>query len=270
MSEKELKFQKSSRDVYMIQLKNFEGPFDLLFHLIEKNKLDIYDISISEITDKYMEHILKIRELNLEIASEFIVMASTLLYIKSKSLLPKRKDEEKMEIDSKDDLILRLIEYKKYKNIANILKERQANWSRACYKTPENIKFVDNIKNTSLSKDKLVESYKKVIEENLKRTNNTENKMVKILKKDKVTVKQKIKDIVKKLIEKSSFKFKEVFGKRPKIEIITSFMAILELVKLNKVTVVQEKPFADIIVNKNSKNEDLEIYIKGGENDGDL
>lgn len=265
MSEKDVKL-KGNNDSYIIQLKNFEGPFDLLFHLIEKNKLDIYDISISEITDKYMEHILKIRKLDLEIASEFIIMASTLLYIKSKSLLPSKKDEEKLDIDSKDELILRLIEYKKYKNISTIFKERIKIWSKAYYKEPDNVKC-DN-SNNKLSLDKMIYVYKRMLQNNLRSVNNDENKMVKILKKDKVTVGQKIKDIIRRLIKKSSFKFKEVFGKKTKIEIITGFMAILELIKLNKITVIQEKPFDDIIVNKNLRDEELENYIKGGENDG--
>ena len=103
----------NSIKTYEVQFKDFEGPFDLLFHLIEKNKLDIYDVPIGEITDKYMEYILRMQELDLDIASEFIVMASTLLYIKSKSLLPSSSKDDKsdMEVSSKDELILKLIVY---------------------------------------------------------------------------------------------------------------------------------------------------------------
>ena len=100
---------------YAIKLDNFEGPLDLLCHLIDKNKMDIYDINLSQITDQYIEYIKKMEEQNLEITSEFLVMASTLLYIKSKSLLPKQDVEE--EEVSEEELIRRIIEYKKYKEI---------------------------------------------------------------------------------------------------------------------------------------------------------
>ena len=105
---------------YAIKLENFEGPLDLLCHLIDKNKMDIYDIRISEITDQYIEYIKAMEEMNLEITSEFLIMASTLLYIKSKNLLPSQADEEK-EL-SEEELIRRIIEYKKFKEISKVLK----------------------------------------------------------------------------------------------------------------------------------------------------
>lgn len=252
------------REKYTVQFKNFEGPFDLLFYLIEKNKLDIYDIPIGEITDRYMEHILTMQELDLEIASEFIVMASTLLYIKSRSLLPNKKDEKQqdMEIGSKDELILKLIEYKKYKNVATVLKEKQNYWSRAYYRKPEKFKQERREQYLNLSLEKMVYIYRDMLLKNLNKLNNNTKKMIRILRLEKITVKQKIKDIIKKLIELPSFKFSDVFNRRPKIEIVTSFMAMLELIKVNKIFVVQERPFSDIIINKNSSDEDLVEYAK--------
>ena len=271
MSITKLKLKANSEgDIYTIKFKNFEGPFDLLFHLIEKNKLNIYDIPIGEITDRYMEHIMKMQELNLDIASEFIVMASTLLYIKSKSLLPTKQNEENedMDINSKDELILRLIEYKKYKNMADKLKKMQDYWDKAYYKRAEKISFMRPKEVVSLPFDKMINIYMDLLERNIKKQNDNERKMVRILRLEKITIRQKIKDIVKKLIEVSSFKFGELFNKRPKLEIVTSFMAMLELTKSHKVTVVQEKLFSEIIVNKNSSNEDLESYATREENDG--
>ena len=106
---------------YAIKIENFEGPLDLLCHLIDKNKMDICDVKISNITDQYIDYINKMEELNLEITSEFLIMASTLLYLKSKTLLPV-DNEEKEEI-SEEELLRRIIEYKKYKEITKKLKE---------------------------------------------------------------------------------------------------------------------------------------------------
>ena len=107
-----------------IKIQNFEGPFDLLFHLIEKNKINIYDIPINEITDQYMDYLFKMQELDMEVASEFLVMAATLLHIKSRLLLPNPRQDEKEEIDPREELVLKLVEYKRYKRFTEILKQR--------------------------------------------------------------------------------------------------------------------------------------------------
>ena len=106
---------------YAIKIDNFEGPLDLLCHLIDKNKMNIYDINLSEITDQYLEYLNAMEKMNLEIASEFLVMASTLLYLKSKNLLPKQEEEE--EEITEEELIRRIIEYKKFKEISKVFKE---------------------------------------------------------------------------------------------------------------------------------------------------
>ena len=110
---------------YAIKIENFEGPLDLLCHLIDKNKMNINDIKLNEITDQYIEHINKMEEMNLEVTSEFLVMASTLIYLKSKSLLPKEGDNE--EEISEEELLRRIIEYKKYKEITKNLREMYNN-----------------------------------------------------------------------------------------------------------------------------------------------
>ena len=116
---------------YSIKLDNFEGPLDLLCHLIDKNKMDIYDINLSKITDQYVDYIRQMEQLNLEITSEFLVMSSTLLYLKSKHLLPKVREEE--EELTEEELIRRIIEYKKYKEINKKLKENFLNLINALY-----------------------------------------------------------------------------------------------------------------------------------------
>ena len=124
---------------YAIKIDNFEGPLDLLCHLIDKNKMNIYDINLSEITDQYINYLKEQEKLNLEIASEFIIMASTLLYLKSKNLLPKQEEEE--EEITEEELIRRIIEYKKFKEISKVLKEQYKNNSNRYFKLQEEIKL---------------------------------------------------------------------------------------------------------------------------------
>ena len=124
---------------YSIKIDNFEGPLDLLCYLIDKNKMNIYDVNLTEITNQYIEYLNAMEEMNLEIASEFIVMASTLLYLKSKNLLPKQEEEE--EEITEEELIRRIIEYKSYKEITKKLKENFIQYSKRFYKTAEEIKL---------------------------------------------------------------------------------------------------------------------------------
>ena len=120
---------------YPIKIENFEGPLDLLCHLIDKNKMDICDIKISEIADQYIDYINKMEEMNLEIASEFLIMASALMYLKSKSLLPKENDDE--EELSEEELLIRIIEYKKYKEISTKIRELFIENSKKVFKKPD-------------------------------------------------------------------------------------------------------------------------------------
>ena len=122
---------------YLIKIDKFEGPLDLLIYLIEKNKMDIYDINLTEITEQYIEYLNQMDKLNLEIASEFLVMASSLLYLKSKKLLPKQ--EEETEELTEEELIRRIIEYKKYKEMSAKFKENYLIYSKRITKNPENI-----------------------------------------------------------------------------------------------------------------------------------
>ena len=126
-------------DACIIKLNNFEGPFDLLFHLIEKNKVDIYDIPISEITDQYLDYLFAMQKMDLNVASEFLLMAANLLHIKSRMLLPKVKGETEQgeEKDPRDELAEKLVEYKKYKELSLCLKKLGEEWSKAYYKIPE-------------------------------------------------------------------------------------------------------------------------------------
>ena len=124
-------------DDYRIQLAAFEGPLDLLMHLIEKNKIDIYDIPIAELTRQYMEHLNRMRELDMEIASSFLVMAATLLQIKSRMMLPQQsKEKETAEEDPRQELVARLLEYKKFQQVSELLQGQAVSEARFCAREP--------------------------------------------------------------------------------------------------------------------------------------
>ena len=128
-----------------IKIQNFEGPLDLLYHLIEKNKMSIYDIKIEEITDQYMDYMYNMKTLDIEIASEFLVMAATLLHIKSRLLIPvdkKGKKEGEDDLDPKEELLLRILRYKKYKEFSKVLREQEEYFGKTFFKGPESIEFV--------------------------------------------------------------------------------------------------------------------------------
>ena len=125
---------------YKIKIDNFEGPLDLLCHLIDSNKMDIYEINISDITDQYIEYINAMEKMNLEVTSEFLIMASNLLYIKSKKLLPRQEEAEEML--SEEELIDRIIEYKQYKEITNKFRDMYQENNKIVFRKPEQIKIL--------------------------------------------------------------------------------------------------------------------------------
>jgi len=226
---------------------------DLLFHLIEKNKMDIYDIQIGEVTDQYIEYLGQMESLDLEIASEFLVMASTLLLIKSRMLLPKPQPPGEDPDDLRDQLINSLLEYKKYKECAVELKNREAYYSMMFYKPQEVFKVLTfDIVNKSYPIEVIPEIYADICMRNIKRANPRKEIVNELIMKDKITIRIKIKEIIKFLFDKTKFKFSELFvrGKDTKMDVVTSFMAVLELAKIKKLTIEQKERFGEIIVKK--------------------
>ena len=238
---------------YAIKLDNFEGPLDLLCHLVDKNKMDINKISISEITDQYIEYINKMQELNLDVTSEFILMASTLLFIKSKSLLPKQVEDE-AEL-TEEELVHRIIEYKKYKEISKKLKDFYQIYSKRFYKIPDKIELPARKLEQKFSKDLIEQNYKNLLERNKSKINKNAINIEKIAITETVTVTSKVKDIFKELIKKPKFIFSKLCSakKYTRLETVTAFSGILELTRRNKIRAQQEKNFGDIIVEKASK-----------------
>ena len=239
---------------YAIKIDNFEGPLDLLCHLIDKNKMDIYDINLSEITDQYIQFIKQMEEENLEITSEFLVMATTLLYIKSKNLLPKQDVEE--EEVSEEELIRRIIEYKKYKEITKKLRENFQIYSDRIYKLQEEIELPKQKLEKDYDNKLIPELYSNIIKRNEEKVNVNAQNIEKIAITDTYTVASKVKEMLRVLVKSKKFVFNKMFSikKHNKQEVVTAFSGLLELSRRSKVVTVQEDLFSDILVEKNNKN----------------
>lgn len=242
---------------YELRLDNFEGPLDLLCYLIDKNKMDIYKVSISDITEQYIQYLKSQEELNLEIASEFLVMASTLLLIKSKGLLPKEEEEE--EEITEEELLRRIIEYKKYKEISKVFKERIQLFSKRLYKMPDKVELPKQEIEKEFTMNDIVEKYKKLIEKNENKKNENSINIEKIAVYDSFSVADKVKDIFRELVRKPKFVFNKLFSlkEKPKAEVVTAFSSVLELSRRNKIIAEQEETFGDIVISKR-KRENIE------------
>ncbi|MGB9711280.1 MAG: segregation and condensation protein A [Thermodesulfovibrio sp.] len=224
-----------------VNLPVFEGPLDLLLHLIKQNKIDIYDIPIALITKQYLEYLELMKELDLEIASEFLVMAATLIYIKSKMLLPVQEPEEE---DPRKELVEKLIEYQNFKEASKILKERYEVWSLAFSRSTSKQEefFLEE-----LNIFDLLQALKKILDKPQPRI---------YVPKETIKVEEKIEQILNLLRFKKSIDFYELFKyNSSKLEIIVTFLALLELIKLRIAIAYQEKPFGKILINLEERNE---------------
>lgn len=233
---------------YSIKIDNFEGPLDLLCYLIDKNKMNIYDVNLTEMTDQYIEYLNAMEELNLEIASEFIIMASTLIYLKSKNLLPKQ--EEETEEITEEELIRRIIEYKKFKEISLTLKENFNVYSNRVYKKEEEIKLPRQKLDKNYDPKKIPEVYKALIQRNSVKINKNAKNIEKIAIVEKYTVADKVKQMYKVLSKDKKFVFNKLFTmkKNDKQEVVTAFSGLLEMSRRSKVETMQDELFGDIIV----------------------
>ncbi len=238
---------------YAIKIDNFEGPLDLLCHLIDKNKMNIYDINLSEITDQYIEFLKEQEKLNLEIASEFVVMASTLLFLKSKNLLPKQEEEEQ-EI-TEEELIRRIIEYKKFKEISKVLREKYIIFSNRYYGFEEKIDLPKQKLEKKYDEAIIPEIYENLVEKNNEKINQNAKNIEKIAITDNYTVASKVREMFRVLIKQKRFVFNKLFSikKHNKQEVVTAFSGLLELSRRSKVETIQEELFGDITVEKVKK-----------------
>jgi len=235
---------------YLIKTENFEGPLDLLCHLIDKNKMDIYDINLSEITDQYIDFIKQMEEMNLDVTSEFLVMSSTLLYLKSKHLLPKNEaDEEEI---TEEELIRRIIEYKKYKEITNKLKENFLMYSKRFFKMTEEIRLPKQEIEEEYNSETIPDIYRSVLHRSVDKINENAANIEKIAITETYTVGDTVKEMYRALVKFKKFTFNKLFSikKKNKTEVVTAFSGLLEMSRRNKVTTQQEELFGDIEVEK--------------------
>ncbi len=256
--------ESSLTNACTLKLDNFEGPFDLLFHLFEKNQVDIYDIPINVITDQYLDYLYTMQSLDLEVASEFLVMATTLLHIKSKMLLPNKKEKIEEELDPREELVRRLIEYKRYKEFTAQLKEMEKKWEMTVARLPESLDIPAVEEVLEIDPQVLRQQYLAILARNKKKINVSAKNITKLIEHEKVSLKGKMREIIKKLLNMASFKFSELFSLKEKsrTEVVTGFMAILELAKLKRITIVQNKQFSDINVigNSDSGIDNYDLY----------
>lgn len=240
-----------------VKLEAFEGPLDLLLHLIDKNKLNIYDIPITLITDQYMEYLHQMKEKDLEIMSEFLVMAATLIHIKSKMLLPKEeKKATEEEEDPRRELVERLLEYKMYKYMSYELKDKQVDAARVLYKSPsiptEIAEFKEIIHPSDLlgdlTLDKLHKIFETVIKRQVDKIDPIRSKFGKI-EREEVNLSRKFLEIMNYGIHHKTFSFRDLLEKQhTKMDTIVTFLAILELMKIGNISILQEDIFGDIII----------------------
>ncbi len=229
------------------KINEFEGPLDLLLHLIKESKMDIMNIEIENITKQYIEYLDQQEKMNLEIASEYLVLASELIEIKSKLLLPNPKieNEEGEEIDPREELVNRLLEYQAYKEITKVLQEKENIRKEIYTKSPENIKnYVDEETTitSDVSLDDLVEAFKKYLERK-KATKPLKTKVT----VNEISVSSRRHDIKRILKEKKKISFFELFPVVSKDYIVATFLAILEMAKSKELVITQKATFDDII-----------------------
>lgn len=231
---------------YEVKINEFEGPLDLLLHLIKKSNIDIYDISLVEITNQYLDYINKMEELNLDIASEYLVLASELLQYKSSMLLPKKEDTpDDYEEDFKSELIKKLVDYKKYKEVCETFKVLEENRSNFYTKTPSDISLYSekSLNNDNVTVDDLIDAFKKFMERReFEKPLNT-----KITTKE-LSVSDRVVEIRNMLRNKKSVNFMELFTRRDKSYVVVTFLSILEMAKDLEISIEQDNNFKDIII----------------------
>ena len=245
-----------------VRLQVFEGPLDLLLFLIEKNKVDIYDIPISLITDQYMSYIKEMKNNDLNLMSEFLVMAATLLDIKSKMLLPKEVDEEGEEIDPREELVLKLLEYKKYKYLSGELKDMSLSAGHNLYKKPTIPKEITDYKpkpsietligDTTLSQ--LHAIFKEMMKRQVDKIDPIRSKFGNI-EKEEVDIAGRSSHIVEVARRNKKCSFRELLENTgSKMEIIVSFLITLEFIKIGVFTCEQTEQFGDIFLTFHEEN----------------
>jgi len=235
---------------YKVKLEVFEGPLDLLLYLIKKNEIDIYDIPIAEITEQYLEYLELMRMLDLNIAGEFLVMAATLIHIKSKMLLPPEEKEilPEEEEDPREELVRRLLEYKKFKEVAGVLGDLESQRKKMFTRIISQDENAKEERFFEASLFDLITALTRVLKE-------VPKEVFQEIIRDEFTVEQKVHDLLHMLVERPVIYLTELFRKaKNKMEIIVTFLAVLELIRLKEILVVQKERFGEIELIRNESH----------------
>jgi segregation and condensation protein A len=238
-------------DEYKVKLEVFEGPLDLLLYLIKRDEVDVYDISIERITTQYLEYLETFRMLDLEIAGEFVSMAANLIYIKSRNLLPLHEqppEEEAEEEDPRWDLIRQLIEYKKFKDAASQLHQRELVQEGLIARIPNKPEFsdADTLLKSEVSIFDLISAFQKVL-----RKIEARREDLREIFEENFTVSDKIDVILRMVQTDNPMIFSRIFASAAsRTEIVVTFLALLELIRMKQMRVVQDSPFAEIEIRR--------------------
>ena len=233
---------------YKVQFEVFEGPLDLLLYLVKQEEVDIYEVNLTKLATSFIEYVEVMRQLDLDIAGEFLVMASTLMYIKSRELLPVEQqaqvEGEEEGVDPRWELIRQLVEYKKFKDVAAQLQEREAIQENIYPRLPGKLDFELPVARPQVSLFDLINAVNAV----LKRFTAQDTRDI---FEDKWTVSEKIETVMSLLTQRRAVKFSELFAAATsRTEVVVTFLAILELIKVHHIIVTQPEPFADIEITR--------------------
>jgi len=239
-----------------VKLEAFEGPLDLLLHLIEKNKIDIYDIPIVTVTEQYLEYVRAMETQNMDVMSEFMIMAATLIDIKCRMLLPKDEEEAAEDEDPREELVKRLLDYKKYKYMALVLREEMEDTGNVLTRKQELpkevVKYRPPVDTEELLKDVTLEKLLKIYEDILGKYEEKFDRRHKDfgkIEREKLSIGESMMNVQRRVIKERKVSFRKLLEKQPSREkIIVLFLAVLELIHFNKIGVSQDKSFGDIII----------------------
>ncbi len=243
-----------------VKLEAFEGPLDLLLHLIDKNKVNIYDIPIVTITEQYLEYVNNMERKDLNMVSEFLVMAATLIDIKAKMLLPAEVNEDGEIEDPRADLVEKLLEHKMYKYMSYELRDRQLDAAKAFYKVPTIPKEVEAYKPPvdmkELVGDMTLAKLNGIFEEVMKRQKNKIDPIRSTfgkIEREEVNMESRMEQVKKYLADNKQCSFRQLLeNNKSKMQIIVTFLIVLELIKSGSISIVQENIFDDILITANA------------------
>jgi segregation and condensation protein A len=244
----------SANTIPDLKMAQFEGPLDLLCHLIEKNKIDIHDIPIDYITDQYLKYLTAMQEIDLDLASDFLVMAAGLLQIKSRLLLPKKDTAGQSEdADPREELVLRLLEYRRCKTLANELKSRHAIYTACVCRLPESPTVLGLNTLTPpepVSVNSFFTAARVVCDQNMQRFSDLSGRIAHILRRDKISLRDKMRQILVEVFRRTRVFFSELYPQSTtnRNERVVAFLALLELLHLDRIRVRQERPFDVILI----------------------